>query len=70
MSVLALLVILAGVCGLSVIVLLVVLSISKGRPAQAQAGPACPSCRGWTVPQANYCQWCGKALGTAPGASK
>jgi hypothetical protein len=62
-------IILVGVCGLPVIGLLVVLAVmgmSKGKPAAPQAGPACESCGGWTVPQANYCQWCGKPLATAP----
>ncbi len=63
------LIIIAGICGLPVIILLVVLAVSKSKPAAPQAGPACPGCGGWTVPQANYCQWCGKALGTAPGAN-
>ena len=55
--------IIAGMCGLPVILVLVVLAMSKSRPAGPQAGPSCSSCGGWTVPQANYCQWCGKALG-------
>jgi hypothetical protein len=63
------LIVLASMCGLPVIVVLVVLAVVKGKPAAPPAGPACPNCGGWTVPQANYCQWCGKTLGTGPGSS-
>lgn len=60
--------IIAGMCGLPLIVGLVVLAVlasNKGRSAGPQAGPPCSHCGGWTVPQANYCQWCGKPLGAS-----
>lgn len=49
--------------------LLLYLLLTNGKPAKPQGGPPCPGCGGWTVPQANYCQWCGKALGTSAGAT-
>ncbi len=58
-----------GVMIFGVPLVILVLLISKGKPAGSRAGPACPSCGGWTVPQANYCQSCGKTLGTAPAAT-
>jgi hypothetical protein len=64
----SIMIVLLGAFGLFVVFLLVALAVMKGKPAAPQAGPACSSCGGWTVPQANYCQWCGTALGTAPGA--
>ena len=62
------LVVVAVLCGMLVIGVIAALAMVKGKPAGSQVGPECPNCGGWTVPQANYCQWCGKALGTAPGA--
>lgn len=65
-SVLGILILGAIVVGVPILLLVLVLA-GKGRPAAPQAGPECPSCGGWTVPQANYCQWCGRTLGTGGG---
>ncbi len=56
---------LLGSCGLPVIIVLIVLAMNRSKPTTPP--PPCSNCGGWTVPQANYCQWCGKALGTASG---
>lgn len=42
--------------------ILILVLIARGRQNSVHARPACPHCQGWTVPQANYCQWCGKSL--------
>ena len=65
-------IILLAMCGGPVILVLIVLGVlaaTKGRAPSAQAGPACTKCGGWTVPQANYCHWCGSALATGAAPS-
>jgi hypothetical protein len=64
--IIVMLVLLFGLPLIGLLIAFVVIALSKGKPAAPQAGPACESCGGWTVPQANYCQWCGKPLATAP----
>jgi hypothetical protein len=55
--------------GLPLIILFVGLSSAERKRAAPHAGPTCPKCGGWTVPQASFCQWCGNTLGAAPGIS-
>ena len=50
------------ILGAPLFVVAAIFFFARKTPSTRISGPSCPSCGGWTVPQANYCPWCGTPL--------